>query len=267
MLNSIANVFAHRFCTKDVHNRRIMEINEVRRARMRELKRTECGGKQKLLADKLDTDAAYMSTLIGKNPTRDIGSDLAARAEEVFGKPLGWMSNMDQREYMLSQGHNNLDEIMELVAPYRSDILPDIQVPQFSLSASMGPGNEVSSEDIVDYVTINEKHLMKAGVTPSQAAIIEVEGDSMNDTYYDGELVIVDRTPVLRLAGKVYVLWSERMGLQAKRLTTSPDGSEIEIISDNSEYQNFTYSPEEFESTFKVRGTVITPYIPSSRRF
>lgn len=244
-----------------------MDISDVRRARMRELKRTECSGSQKELAEKLDTDAPYMSTLIGKKPTRNIGSDLARRAEEVFGKPKGWMSNMDEREQMMSQSRDKLDDLMDLVAPYKSEILPDIQVPQFSLSASMGPGSEVSSEDVIDYVTINEKHLLKAGVTPSQAAIIEVEGDSMSDTYFDGELVIVDRTPVLRISGKVYVLWSERMGLQAKRLTTSPDGSEIEIISDNPEYSNFTYSPEDFETNFKVRGTVITPYIPSSRRF
>lgn len=244
-----------------------MDIYEIRRIRMRELKRDECGNSQKELAEKLDTDRAYMSTLIGKNPTRNIGSDLAARAEMVFDKHPGWMSQINQSAYMMNQSKDNLVDLMDLIKPRDKDLLPDVRVPQYSLSASMGPGNEVPSEDIVDYVTINEKHLLKAGVTPSQAAIIEVEGDSMSDTYFDGELVIVDRTPVMRLTGKVYVIWSERMGLQAKRVTTSPDGSEIEIISDNPEYQNFTYLPEDFETNFKVRGTVITPYIPSSRRF
>lgn len=239
------------------------EYTEIRRERMRELLRL-CRGSQKVLSERLDTDRAYMSTLIGKNPTRSIGADLARRAEKEFDKPIGWMDNLGESEAYMVRSKENLTQLQLITGGKTEQILSDVEVPEYSITASMGPGNGVGDEDISARWPINEKVLLKMGVVPSMAAIIPVEGDSMISKLHDGDLVIVDRTPVTRLTGKVYILWSERAGLQAKQVMTSPDGETISVISANPDkdlYPTQTYQPDDFESTFKVRGTAVKVFL------
>lgn len=239
-----------------------MDIAEIRRLNLKLLIDKTNGGRQEV-AERSDTQYNYFSQILMENPSKNLGTKVARRIEESFDLPKGWFDEKREREFMLLEGRENLKELESLVGD-RQPILDDMHVPQFSISASMGPGNNFTEEDIVDRWPLNESVLLRMGITPSQAAITSVEGNSMLDTLHNGDLVLVDRTPVSRLTGKVYILWSERMGLQAKRVRMSTDGEQVEVISDNPDkdsYPTRSYEPESFENTFKVRGTVIKVFM------
>lgn len=240
-----------------------MDIKEIRRENLKALL-AECYGSQKALADKVGTAPAYISQILAENGKRNVGDELARKAEAAFNRPRGWMDT-PLRTQMIQESRAKLYSLQDRIGN-PEPILEDVIVPQFSVSASMGPGNEFSEEEVIERWPLNEMILLKMGITPSQAAITSVEGNSMLDTLHDGDLVLVDRTPVTRLSGKVYILWSERMGLQAKRVRVAPDGLQIEVISDNPDkdaYPNRSYDPETFEATFKVRATVAKVFMGS----
>lgn len=235
-----------------------MGISETRRQNLILLIAQTKGGRQ-AVAEKSDTKYNYFSQILMDPPAKNMGGMVARRIEEAFGLDEGWMDIPREREYMLQNSKNLLEDLQEKNNVVRESILDDIRVPEFSVTASMGPGNEFAVEDIVSSWPINEKVLIKMGVPPEQAAIVRVEGNSMSNTLNDGDLVLVDRTPIQRLSGKVYILWSERIGLQAKRVRLSTDGSQVEVISDNPDkdaYPTRSYDPEAFEETFKVRAQV-----------
>lgn len=239
-----------------------MDIAEIRQLNLRLLIDRTPGGRLEV-AERSGTSYNYFSQILMENPSKNLGTKVARRIEEAFELPKGWFDEKREREFMLLEGRENLKELEALVGD-RQPILDDVYVPQFSISASMGPGNNFAEEDIVERWPLNEAVLMRMGIAPSQAAITSVEGNSMLDTLHDGDLILVDRTPVQRLSGKVYILWSERMGLQAKRVRMSTDGEQVEIISDNPDkdsYPTRSYEPESFENTFRVRGTVVKVFM------
>lgn len=76
-----------------------VDIYEIRRINLRQI-RLELGrGGQAKIADKLGTPIPHVSAMIGKNPTRNIGPILARRAEHEFKKDKGWMDQLhDQKK-------------------------------------------------------------------------------------------------------------------------------------------------------------------------
>lgn len=73
-----------------------MHAKEIRRANLETLiKASESGS---ALAEKVGTNAAYISQLRSKNNKRGIGDKLARRLEEAMGKPSGWMDHQHSRD-------------------------------------------------------------------------------------------------------------------------------------------------------------------------
>lgn len=64
-----------------------MDVNDIRRWHLRELIKDL--GSVKALAEIADTDPNYISSIIGKKHTRNLGDDVARRIEEKRGMPLG----------------------------------------------------------------------------------------------------------------------------------------------------------------------------------
>ena len=135
-----------------------------------------------------------------------------------------------------------------------------INVPEFDISASMGALGEMEEGAVKEFWPIAEKLLVRQGIEPSMAGLVPVVGNSMHNTLSSGDIVLVDRSPVQRLSGRVYILWSSKAGLQAKRLKLSADGTHIEIISDNPNkdiYPTEVFEESQFHELFEVQGTVI----------
>ena len=79
------------------YNFKIMKtIEEIRRDNLRILE-SQAGGRAEL-CQKLDKDQKYVSQLIGKTPSGNIGNKVAREVEEVFELESGWMDNVHTSE-------------------------------------------------------------------------------------------------------------------------------------------------------------------------
>ena len=88
--------------------------------------------------------------------------------------------------------------------------------------------------------------------------LIQVKGDSMQPTYYSGDLVACQRVPLNDLFfrwNKTYVI-DTAQGPLIKRIRRGSDDEHILIVSDNTEYEPFELSKSQFHGVALVRGLV-----------
>jgi phage repressor protein C with HTH and peptisase S24 domain len=122
--------------------------------------------------------------------------------------------------------------------PTNSDL---IFAPMFDVQASAGLGNEVIAEDVEDYFAFNKSFLSRQlNVSSEELVFVTISGDSMLPTLHDGDRVLVDMSQKAVGHEGLYLLQSED-GLMAKRLIDKQ--GELSVVSDNSEYDNWTIMP------------------------
>ena len=88
--------------------------------------------------------------------------------------------------------------------------------------------------------------------------LIQVKGDSMQPTYYSGDLVACQRVPLSDLFfqwNKTYVLDTVQ-GPLIKRVRRGSDDNHLLIVSDNAVYEPFELSKDQFYGVALVRGLV-----------
>ena len=127
--------------------------------------------------------------------------------------------------------------------------------PMFDVQASAGSGALVHSEDINDYFAFNKTWLSRQlNVSSEQLAFVNIDGDSMLPTLNAGDNVLVDMSQATLTREGIYLLQTEE-GLLAKRLKLATSG-DIEVISDNPDYPNWTISAQDNEHN-RVVGKVV----------
>lgn len=77
---------------KNIHDSTMTNI-EIRRENARWLA-TQCGGPA-IFAKRVGLSDSRVSQLIGKNPTKNIGSQTARKMEFAFEKPSGWLDTIN----------------------------------------------------------------------------------------------------------------------------------------------------------------------------
>lgn len=95
-----------------------MDKNQNRKQWLRVLKIKE--GSNRQLAAKLGTDENYLSTIMSPNGNRNLGDDLARRAEDVYGLPPGVMdlpSEAAQKLITAADGmeDSDLEKVLEFM--------------------------------------------------------------------------------------------------------------------------------------------------------
>lgn len=121
-----------------------------------------------------------------------------------------------------------------------------VQVPRYEIAASAGGGAVVQSEQIVDYVAFKTEWLrMSLGLSPAQAAVISVIGDSMEPYLADGDLILVD-TSVARIENDAIYVIQSGDSLLVKRIQRKLDGTVI-VKSDNERYEPEVFRGEATE--------------------
>jgi SOS-response transcriptional repressor LexA len=123
------------------------------------------------------------------------------------------------------------------------------------LRASAGGGAEVFDENF-KYISVDRDILVEivGSVEEKNIEAIRVEGESMEPTLKSGSIVFVDRSRTDTSKDGIYVV-SSTGGLFVKRLRVRADGF-VELISDNTLYENEIVSPEEISIVGKVVGSM-----------
>ncbi len=134
----------------------------------------------------------------------------------------------------------------------------EVEIPRFDARASMGPGAIIPENDtIVEFVRVTKSWIREALPTftsMSNLALMPAHGDSMEESFSDGDLLWIDTGVCEVKIDAVYVLALNDQ-LYVKRLQRRPDGS-ILMISDNKKYEPYLIENGE-RQRFRVLGRVI----------
>lgn len=124
-----------------------------------------------------------------------------------------------------------------------------VSAPRYEVLAAAGAGAAVGAEVIKGYLGFNRKWLRDQQLMADKLAVIEVQGDSMEPTLRNSDIVLLDmRTPELR-DGEIYTLRREE-DLLIKRLRRQ--GSSWLIVSDN-----IAYPVEPLDDATAIVGRVV----------
>lgn len=148
---------------------------------------------------------------------------------------------------------NNLLRGPGAAVEYRDTIV----IPVLDVAGSMGLGLTLPEHDeVVERMTVSWAWLRRnvSATSPSNLALITAYGDSMEGTFSDGDLLLVDRGICEIKIDAVYVL-ALNDELYIKRLQRRPDGSVL-MISDNKKYEPYLIQNGERQK-FQVLGRVL----------
>lgn len=113
-------------------------------------------------------------------------------------------------------------------------------VPLIAAEVAAGQGREVYSEQAIAMLAFRKDWLnTELRVKAGNLAAMTVQGESMEPTFSDGDVVLVDRSATDPAREGVYVLRMDN-GLLVKRLQLLPDG-QVEARSDHQAYKPFTF--------------------------
>ncbi|MBF9264608.1 LexA family transcriptional regulator [Paracidovorax cattleyae] len=172
-----------------------------------------------------------VARLLGESPqnlknweVRGVSKAGALKAEELIGCSAAWVLAGDAPPARRGE------------APARAPSQESgVSVPQLANTASMGAGSEMAPEDVmVGHLTLSPAWIGKTlrGLsTPENLRFIHAYGDSMEPTFLDGDVLLVDAGVRTLEVDGVYVLAAQSR-LFIKRVRQRLDGA-YEISSDN----------------------------------
>lgn len=195
----------------------LSNIYQNRYAHLRDI--IERHGGQTAVAEKIEVSKQYISTVGSDNPRKNIGNKVARKIETVFGLPIGTID-------MPMGNHGAISDDLT------------VTVPLLNVVASMGHGATMDWEE----ETIQEMRFSKRWLRHntdassfSALALVTGKGDSMDPTFVDGSILVVDTSYTQLKIDGVYVMRREDE-LFIKRIQRNLDGS-FDVISDNPKYK------------------------------
>lgn len=155
---------------------------------------------------------------------------------------------LPERERRMLAEFLGMDEAA-LGAPSRDDA--EVAVPYLTVAAAAGAGRAVAEERVVRALPFARSLLRELGVTPGEASVIDVAGDSMAPLLLDGDRVLIDRGDRrVPAGGAVFVIRRDEV-LAVKRLM--PAGRAVEIRSDNPAFATVTVPGSEVTVVGRAR--------------
>jgi len=156
---------------------------------------------------------------------------LKARGEHIDLDSPGMVRDMGEASPSMRGGFM----VSEPVASYGDELT----IPIANASASMGYGRQaVEYDQVVDFMRVTRTWLqtrLPAVTSVENLAILAAYGDSMEPTFADGDLVLVDRGINEIKPDAVYVLWRDD-NLFIKRVRRRLEDGALMIQSDNQLY-------------------------------
>lgn len=149
-------------------------IDEIRRDNARKLR--DSSGGNSFFSSLLDREPTQISRIIGKNPTKKIGDELARHMEKCFSLPPGWLDQEHQTTNVIPKA-----DVIDTEQEIR--MVPVISWVQAGAWTEMGYSE-------VD-VSLVESYPCPVPCGPL-TYILRVIGDSMITEYNPGDMIFVD---------------------------------------------------------------------------
>lgn len=195
---------------------------------------------ERLAELKLDMKTASLKAELGETFVRDMlrrnrapGADSLARLAPVLQTTVAWLTG----ETSDSGGDS----------PVRAGPAPSVvTIPEYDVRLSAGGGTLIEAENQTGIWQFSRSYLVdELRLAPSNLAIVEVEGDSMEPTLRSGDRVLIDHSDRNPAKPGVYAIWDSNATV-VKRLERVPasDPPKVVLISDNKNHNQYTVLAE-----------------------
>ena len=183
------------------------------------------GIKQTEFADSLEISEVSLRNY--EKSKHSINFDVLEKLKSKYNLNCNWLiddsGNMFLTETKLSSNICNSDYI----------------IPQYDIKASAGCGNIVNQENIVNFISFKKDWLKRyLNVSPKDIFLLEVDGDSMEPTLKNKDIVLVNTQMKQPIKEGIYII-RDQDSLLIKRIQKI--GNILKIISDNKLYDNINY--------------------------
>ncbi len=198
------------------------------------------------LANDLDRSPGYISQMLkfDGDGSRPITEKTAREIEGRLGLERGWF---DDHPPIHGRTANQITSSKDAIV-----------IPLLDVAAAMGSGIDrpAGHVDVIEQMVVSKDWLRKniSATSPGNLAIITAYGDSMEGTFNDGDLLLVDRGITDIKLDAVYVL-ALNDELFIKRLQRRPDGVML-MLSDNQKYAPYEIKNGDM-AHFEVLGRVL----------
>ena len=149
-------------------------------------------------------------------------------------------------------------ELMERLSALADAIELSIEdfalVLRYDAELAAGHGFENGDDTVNDALAFRREWLYRLGVSPSNACLVKVRGESMQPTLHDGDLVLIDQSKTKIRSGRIYA-FNDGGHSKVKRLDCLEDHTLI-IRSDNPQFPLDTRKGED-ANALKVIGEVV----------
>ncbi|MEK6215261.1 MAG: peptidase [Vibrio fluvialis] len=150
-------------------------------------------------------------------------------------------------------GPSNVSKIVPL-----SEVKDWCELPVFDVHAAAGAGSLVFSEYQIETLVVPNSMLAEFGLAQNSAAIIYVDGNSMEPTLSHKDRLLVDTRELQHpVTDGVYVIRIDD-AVYVKRLKWNIPKGIYQVISDNPTYESFEINHKNGR-TFKIIGKAIAP--------
>lgn len=164
-----------------------MDVHETRRANLKWLIENDYGGVAASLARKLGIQPTQLSRIFSQSPrdSRNIGARLARAIEQASARRRGWMDEPHRVPEAFGPKTGKGTEAKAVVlTPFGDKMVPildGVQAWQWTASPKPYPVNDRTE---VIWTRLPE--------LSDRAFALLIEGESMSDEFYPGDIVIVD---------------------------------------------------------------------------
>jgi transcriptional regulator with XRE-family HTH domain len=202
-------------------------IAEIRLSNARRLLSSR-GMSMSMFARDAGMSLQQVSAVIGSNPSRNIGEQLARRIEEFFGRPNGWLDH----NHWQARWNPPTEDANVSLKPSKNALDGLATIPHLNISLGpMAADTPIEADHDREPYVVSQSFLARMRIDPKSTAVMFAAGSGMAPRIEDGDLMLVDCDDTAIASGKVYLV---NLGGEAsiKRLFRRPDGG-VRVVSDN----------------------------------
>ncbi|WP_374491621.1 helix-turn-helix transcriptional regulator [Brachymonas sp.] len=217
--------------------------HQARREALKRLIDDQYGGKKADFARKSGIDATYVQRLLAdptKAQSRNIGEEIV---DKITALHPTWLTGNGEPVMAIDLGESTPEHL--------------VLIPESTARLSAGNGSinyDTGESDTAK--AYDRQWLSQARLNPRYLRRFKVRGDSMENTLYSGDTVLVNELETQIIDGKVYALLVGD-DFRVKRLYTMVDGSLI-LHSDNAHWvpRQETLTPQQVQDYVRIIGRV-----------
>lgn len=176
------------------------------------------------------------------------GWENAVKIARTLGKDLNWFADWSHPIDQLAEGLLDVTHQVGRAIARRREHHPEdfVLLPLYDVRAAAGHGAWNDAERVKKMLAFRREWIATdLRASPDALVLIYVDGDSMEPTLSDGDVVMVDRLQVEVRSDSIYV-FTQDGALLIKRLQRLPAGRFL-VISDNERFGRYELDRSSFE--------------------